>query len=316
MSIFIAIVLSAGGIFLVVFFAEQLLKGLSGTAVHFKIPAFLLSVIFLGFDPENLGVGAIGSYESFSGIATGSIIGAAMVAMALALGISALFAPLKFKDVPKRIMLIPFLSVLLFAVLILDKYLSRYDGIILLAAYCSAIIYLIQLNRKGYNIKAGGEISESLEKKNLPGKWKSAGLMIISLAAIIAGSEMLVKGSGTILQELNISGTVYGMTILALLVSSEEIARELPAALKGKSDITIGNVIGSVIAFFLFNAGVIALVSPVDIPDRVIEFFLPASIITILFVIAVMLITRGIPRWAGALLVIFYLVFALTAYFL
>mgnify|MGYP006289931447 CR=1 FL=1 len=186
----------------------------------------------------------------------------------------------------------------------------------LLYAYCSAIIYLIQLNRKGYNIKAGGEISESLEKKNLPGKWKSAGLMIISLAAIIAGSEMLVKGSGTILQELNISGTVYGMTILALLVSSEEIARELPAALKGKSDITIGNVIGSVIAFFLFNAGVIALVSPVDIPDRVIEFFLPASIITILFVIAVMLITRGIPRWAGALLVIFYLVFALTAYFL
>jgi len=316
MSIFKAIAFSAGGLFLVVFFAGQLLRGLSGTAIHFKTPAFLLSVIFLGFDPENLGVGAIGSYESFSGIATGSIIGAAMVAMALALGISALFAPLKFKNVPKRIMLIPFLSVLLFTILILDKYLSRYDGIILIAGYCISIIYLIQLNRKGYNIKAGGEISESLEKKNLPGRWKSAGLMIISLAAIIGGSEMLVKGSGTILQELNLSGTVYGMTILALLVSSEEIARELPAALKGKSDITIGNVIGSVIAFFLFNAGVIALVSPVDIPDKVIEFFLPASIITILFIITVMLFTRGVPRWAGALLVIFYLAFAITGYFL
>lgn len=316
MSIFQAITFSAAGIFLVVFFSGKLVRGLSGTAIHFKTPAFLLSVIFLGFDPENLGVGAIGSYESFNGIATGSIIGAAMVAMALALGISALFAPLKFKKPPKRIMLIPFLSVMLFSVLILDKHLSRYDGLILLAGYCISIIYLIKLNRKGYNIKAGGEISESLEKKNLPGRWRSAGLMIISLAAIIGGSEMLVRGSGTILKELDLSDTVYGMTILALLISSEEIARELPAALKGKSDITIGNVIGSVIAFFLFNAGLIALVSPVDIPDKVIGFFLPASIITVIFIIAVMLLKRGIPRWAGVLLIIFYLVFAITGYFL
>ncbi len=90
MSLTWAIVLAILGIALVIYFSEQLVKGVVGTAVNFNISAFLLSVIFLGFDPENLGVGAMGSYKEVGGIAMGSIIGAAMVAMAFALGISAL----------------------------------------------------------------------------------------------------------------------------------------------------------------------------------------------------------------------------------
>ena len=83
MSLFQAIVFVLAGIGLVVFFSEQLVKGVVGTSVNFNVSAFLISVIFLGFDPENLGVGAVGTYESVGGIAMGSVIGAAMVAMAL-----------------------------------------------------------------------------------------------------------------------------------------------------------------------------------------------------------------------------------------
>ena len=314
MSLFQAIGFALAGIALVVFFSEQLVKGVVGTSVNFNVSAFLISVIFLGFDPENLGVGAVGTYESVDGIAMGSVIGAAMVAMALALGISALFAPLKFKNISKRLLLVPLVSVLLFGALVLDRHLSRFDGIILLAGYAGAVFYLIYLNRKGITLKAGGEVAETLEKENLPNKWKSAGLMLVSLVAIIGGSELLVSGSKVILEEFQLSDTVYGMTILAFMVSIEEIARELPAALKGKSDVSMGNVIGSVLAFFLFNAGIIALVRPVEVSAEALQFFLPVSIVTILFILTLLLFIRKIPRWAGALLIIFYIVFILFGY--
>lgn len=314
MSLFWAIVLALAGIALVVFFSEQLVKGVVGVSVNFKVSAFLISVIFLGFDPENLGVGAVGSYESVGGIATGSIIGAAMVAMALALGITALFVPLEFKKIAKRLLIVPLLSVLLFGALVLDQHLSRWDGIILLAGYTVAVLYLIYLNKKGITIKAGGEVAETLEKENLPNKWKSAGLMLVSLVAIIGGGEMLVSGSKVILKNFEISDTVYGMTILAFLVSIEEIARELPAALKGKADVSMGNVLGSVLAFFLFNAGVIALVSPVDVSEEAVQFFLPVSIGAIIFILALLLFINKIPRWAGAVLLAAYVFFILFGY--
>jgi len=314
MNLFLAIVLTLGGIALVVFFSEQLVRGVVGVSVNFKVSAFLISVIFLGFDPENLGVGAVGSYESMSGIAIGSIIGAAMVAMALALGITALFVPLKFKKINKRLLIVPLLSVLLFGGLVLDQYLSRWDGVILLSGYAVAVIYLIYLNRKGVTIKAGGEVEETLKKENLPNKWKSAGLMLISLMAIIGGSEMLVSGSRVILDKFQLSDTVYGMTILALLVSIEELARELPAAMKGKADVSLGNVIGSVLAFFLFNAGIISLVNPVNVSIEVIQFFLPVSIGTILFILVLLVLINKIPRWAGAILAVTYILFILFGY--
>lgn len=314
MSLFWAITLALAGIAVVVFFSEQLVKGVVGVSLNFSVSAFLISVIFLGFDPENLGVGAVGSYESFDGIATGSIIGAAMVAMALALGVTALLVPLQFKTIKKRLLVVPLLSVLLFGALILDRHLSRWDGVILLAGYVLAVIYLIFLNRKGITIKAGGEVAETLEKEKLPHKWKSAGLMLISLAAIIGGSEMLVSGSRVILDEFNMSDTVYGMTILAFLVSIEEIARELPAAMKGKADISMGNVIGSVLAFFLFNAGIIALVSPVEVSAETVQFFLPISLATIIFILALLLFLKKIPRWAGGVLIAAYIFFILISY--
>jgi len=314
MSLFWSIIMAAGGLLLVIFFSEQLVKGVVGTSMHFRISAFLISVIFLGFDPENLGVGAVGTFEGVSGIASGSIIGAAMVAMALALGITALFAPLKFKKISWRLLLVPLFSVLLFAGLMLDGRLDRADGIILLVAYVLSILYLIYLNKKGISIKAGGEISEMVKKERLPSKWKSAGLLMLSLAAIIGGSEMLINGSKVILQSLGVSDTLYGMTIIAFLVSIEEIARELPAALKGKSDISIGNVIGSVLAFFLFNAGIIALVKPFGLAEVTISFYMPLSIATLLLIILLLFFFQKIPRWAGGLLVLIYVVFAVKGY--
>ncbi len=315
MNVASAVVLFIVGLGLVIYFAEKLVKGAVGTSVGFGISAFLVSVIFIGFDPENLAVGAVGSFEGVAGIALGSVIGAAMVAIALAFGITALIAPMQFEQAPKRVLVVPILAVLLTSILAFDSQLSRADGAILLIGFALSAVYLLFLSRRGLDIKPAGEVAETLEETDELSKWKSLGLLVLSLAAIIAGSEMLVRGAEVIIGQVDLSDTVFGMTILAFLVSIEELAREIPAARKGRAEITFGNVAGSILAFFLFNAGIIALVRPVPVDTQTLTFYLPFCLGTVI-VISVFMATRSVPRWAGALLVLLYLGFVLPGYLL
>ena len=313
MNIIVSIALFVVGLGLVIYFAEKLVKGAVGTSLGFGISVFLVSVIFIGFDPENLAVGAVGSYEGIAGIALGSIIGAAMVAIALAFGITALFAPMSFEQAPKQILTVPILAVLLLGILGFDGELSRIDGAVLLIGFVLSAIYLLRLSKIGIDIKPTGEVAETLEEAEELSKWKSVGLLLLSLAAIIIGSEMLVTGSKTLIVLLGLSDTVFGMTILAFLVSIEELARELPAAMKGRPEISFGNVVGSILAFFLFNAGIIALVSPVTVGAEVLRFYLPLCFGTVI-VVSLFMMTKKIPRWAGGILVLLYLIFVVGGY--
>ncbi len=313
MNTIVSIALFVVGLGLVIYFAEKLVKGAVGTSLGFGVSTFLISVIFIGFDPENLAVGAVGSFEGIAGIALGSIIGAAMVAIALAFGITAMFAPMRFEQVPKQILTVPILAVLLLGILSLDGQLSRIDGAVLLLGFVLSVNYLLRLSKRGFDIKPTGEVAETLEEAEELNKWKSFGLLLLSLAAIIIGSEMLVAGSETIIVRLGLSDTVFGMTILAFLVSIEELARELPAAMKGRPEISFGNVVGSILAFFLFNAGIIALVSPVTVGTQVLRFYLPICLGTVI-VVSLFMMTKKIPRWAGGILVLLYLIFIAGSY--
>lgn len=315
MSIPAALILFVGGLALVIYFSEKLVEGTVGTSLHFGLSTFVISVIFIGFDPENLMVGAVASFEGVSGIALGSIMGTAMVAIALAFGVTALVAPMQFDKAPRRILAVPVAAVLLPGLLGLDGELSRPDGALLLLAYLISVVYLLQLGQKNLQIEGGGEMEEVFEKEERPGRWTSAGLLLFSLVAIIAGSEALVRSSETLIAGLEISETVFGMTLLALLVSIEEIARELPAALKGRPEISFGNVVGSVMAFFLFNAGVIALVHPLPVSGEILYFYWPFCVGAVLLVTMYMWRLK-ITRWAGGLLVLLYLLFFAGAYLL
>jgi cation:H+ antiporter len=303
------------GLGLVIFFAEQLVKGVVGTSIGFGLSTFLLSVIFIGFDPDNLAVGAAASAEGVSGIALGSILGGAMVAIAFAFGLSAVVAPMAFAQVPLQILAVQMLAVVLFAVLVLDGQLSRVDGAILLAGFVCAVLYLLRLGRCGLDLKPSGEVGHQLQKGNIPGKWLSMGLFVLSLAAIAVGSEMLLSGAQTLLTRFQIADLPFGMTVLAFVVSIEELERELPAARQGRPDISFGNVLGSILAFFLCNAGIIALVQPVPVDRAVLTFYLPVACITIAVLTGVML-TKRMPRWAGSVLILLYVLFVSGAWFL
>src|SRR5688572_2293336 len=228
----------------------------------------------------------------------GSVLRGAMVAVALAFGISALVAPMVFAQVPPQVLAVQMLSVVLFAGLVMDGQLSRVDGGLLLVGFGLAVLYLVRLGRRGLDITPSGEVGHRLQKGNIPGKWPSLGLFILSLVAIVVGSELLVSGAQTLLMRFAIADLPFGMTILAFLVSIEELERELPAARQGRPDISFGNVLGSILAFFLCNAGIIALVQPVPIDHAVLRFYLPLAFITTALVSGLML-TKRVPRWAG-----------------
>jgi len=297
------------GIGLLLYFSEKLVEATVGISTGFGVSAFLVSTIFIGFDPENLALGAVASYEGAPGIALGTIFGAGMVAISLALGITALIAPMKFEEAPKKMLWIPVASILLLASLSLDGLISRADGAVLLAGYLLAVLYLVWLHtNRGLDIRSSGERGDSPDEENLPGRWRSAGMLVLSLAAIVLGSELIVTGSESVIARLGLSETLFGMTLLALAVSFEELARELPAAMKGHAEITYGNVVGSILAFFLFNTGVIALVRPLPVGGTVLNFYLPLSLFTVLLIAGLMWF-KSIPRWSGILLLLLYTLF-------
>ncbi|MDZ7694475.1 MAG: hypothetical protein U5K69_25695 [Balneolaceae bacterium] len=308
LSITTSILVFVLGVALVLFSSEKLVEATVGTSRNLGISTFAISVIFIGFDAENLAVGAAASADKITGIALGTIFGSAMVAITLAFGITALITPMKFKKVATDILLIPVAALLFIFILSLDGMLSRVDGLLLLGGYMAAIFYIISVPKKNIEIEPSGELKDSLLEAEDFSTMQSVGWLLFSLAGIITGSEMLVNSADYMLSYWDLSDTVYGMTVLALLISIEELGRELPAALKGRPEISYGNVVGSVLAFFLFNAGVISIIQPISINQHVLTFYLPVCFVAILFT-AFMMYRKRIPRWAGGLLVAIYILF-------
>jgi len=305
MSLLAALGLFGAGLGLVVVSAEELVESTVGVSRGLGGAAFAVSVVLIGFDPENLVVGAVASVEGSSGIALGTIVGAAMVALALALGVTALVAPLSFEQVPGRLAVLPVGAVGLLLGLGGDGTLSRVDGGLLLLAYLGAVGLLVRWEQQGIRVtpEAGMEADEDVPRGWQAGAWFGA-----SMVGVVVGSEMLLRGARPFIEALEWTDTLFGMTVLALLVSVEEVARELPAAMKGRPDISIGNVVGSALAFFCFNAGVIALLRPIPVGATTRSFYLPVARGTVL-VIAFCLLRRRVSRWAGALLLLLYGIF-------
>ncbi|MCA8889137.1 MAG: hypothetical protein KDA46_09920, partial [Parvularculaceae bacterium] len=129
------------------------------------------------------------------------------------------------------------------------------------------------------------------EAAELPAGPKSVLLDILlvlgGLAALAGGAKLLVGGAISVAADLGVSETVIGLTVVAVGTSLPELVTSVMAAVRGKSALALGNVVGSNIYNSLFILGATALVQPVAAPAQILRFdnwvMLAATIALVLF---------------------------------
>jgi len=115
------------------------------------------------------------------------------------------------------------------------------------------------------------------------------------LVCLVLGAESLVRGAAKLALSFGISPLVVGLTVVAFGTSAPEMAVSAGAALDGKVDIAIGNVVGSNIFNVLFILGVSALIAPLIVNVQLIRQEVPIMIMATVALVAMM--------WDGSLAV-------------
>lgn len=300
------------GIALIVWATERFVEGMIGAALILGVSTFSLGVVFGGFDAENLGTGIAAGLKDLPGISMGTIIGSSIFLLGAAVGITAFLVPLQV-EIPRKYIYLTLVSPIPLLVLMLDGFLSRVDGLALLLISIPIIVYIVRDSRSHPFIEEDEEFEEVLEEREEKPSWYYPGLMLFGLALIIAGAELLVRGAKGLIQSFGISDTLLGMVFVAAAVSFEEVARMVVPAYKGRPEISIGNILGTVLFFVLFNAGLIALISPLRIEAVVVSFHFPAMML-ILSVSSVFMLRGRITRVHGAVLMALYGVYLILNY--
>jgi len=251
---------------LLYFGANWLVKGSSSLALKAGVSPLVagLTVVAFGTSSPELVVSVNAAISGHGNIAIGNVIGSNLFNICIILGISALVAPLKIKmqllkiDIPVLIV-----TTIGFMLLFSDRHISRFEGIVLVSGIVLYTIVNILLARREKNIEVLAEFQESVTDPKLKWYW-SAGLILIGLGLLIAGSELLVKGAVVIARSLGVGETIISLTIIAAGTSMPELASSIVATIKKEYDIAIGNIIGSNIFNILGIIGISSLVKPLS----------------------------------------------------
>jgi cation:H+ antiporter len=96
--------------------------------------------------------------------------------------------------------------------------------------------------------------------------------LVIGFAGLIYGADLLVEGGVAIARIFGVSETVIGLTVIAFGTSLPELAATVVAAIRKHSDVAIGNVVGSNIFNVVGIVGLVSVITPMEVPARVINF--------------------------------------------
>ena len=259
-------ILIVGGLVLLFFGADWLVKGAVTMALHLGLSPLIvgLTVVALGTSlPEAL-VSVKASLDNQGGIALGNVIGSNILNIALILGLSALIQPLKVDShiVKADVPLLVGASFLLM-VLLEDFHISRMEGALLLLGIvfyvCGNIMTVKRTSPEEDKIE-GMEIPEDPSKNLL----RDIGFLILGLIALAFGSSFLVSGAVDLARIWGLSEALIGLTIVSIGTGTPELATALMAAYRKTADIAIGNAVGSNLFNIMFVVGLAGLVAPMD----------------------------------------------------
>ena len=255
-----------GGLILLYFGANWLVQGAITLALHLGLSPLIvgLTVVALGTSVPEALVSVQAAIGHQGGIALGNVVGSNILNIALILGLSAFFNPLKVDShlVKADVPLLAGATFML-VVLLEDFHISRMEGAFLLlciVGYVAGNIMTVKRTSPEENKIEGVELPED-HSKNL---WRDISFLFIGLIALAFGSNFLVTGAVDLARIFGLSEALIGLTIVSIGTGTPEIATALMAAYRKRADLAIGNAVGSNLFNIMFVLGIAALVAPLD----------------------------------------------------
>ncbi len=250
--------------------ADLLVDGAAGLARRFGVSELVigLTIVAFGTSAPELVVNLAASLQGNSDIAIGNIIGSNIANILLILGIAAVIYPITVQKstVWKEIPLVALAALTVIISVndhLLDGYetdiMGRADGLIHIAFFIIFLYYSVDMALSSKENPAGDDQEEHRPLSVL----KGSVYIIIGLAGLSVGADWIVNGAVLIAGHLGLSQSLIGLTVVAVGTSLPEMAASTMAALRKKSDIAIGNVVGSNIFNVFWILGISSVIHPI-----------------------------------------------------
>lgn len=301
------------GILLLVGGGEMLLRGAVGLATLLNLtPAVIgLTVVAAGTSVPELAVSGIASVQGKTDIAVANVVGSNIFNIAVIVGMCALIRPIAIVGNTIRLEY-PVLAIvtLLAVALSFDGEINRIDAILCLVIYVCFTAYLVSLVRgqmttvEVQEMKA--EVTELTPNEKPPHRGICLALVAGGAALLAAGAHATVTGASDLARMLGWSERVIGLTIVSAGTGLPEVVASLVSSVRGRSDIAVGNVIGSNLFNILVILGVSGAIDPLSVPPGLIasDNWWMLGITLLLF--PIMYTGRRVNRWEGLLLLAVY----------
>jgi len=305
----ISILLIIGGLVLLAFGGDGLVRGAVGIANKLKLSPMFVGLVLVGFGtsmPE-LATSLHAQLSGSPDVAIGNVVGSNTANILLVLGIGAIIRPiLAVREALLRdgIALTIISAAAVF--LLFQSPVAAYWGAALIAILLAYIGLSYFMDRKRGDKAAALHEAEAVSAGAPERIWLSGLYFLGGLAGVLIGARLLVDGAINIATAFGVPEAVIGLTIVAVGTSLPELAATIAAALRRQGDVAFGNVIGSNI----FNAagilGAATLISPFAAPARILGedvwVMLAATAILLVFAFT----GQRVDRREGALLLALY----------
>lgn len=261
---FIALLTLILGLLILVFSAQKLVQyaTILGQYHHLSELMIGITIIGIGTSLPEIMVSILASLKGSPDLALGNGYGSNIANILLVLGTSLIVCPIK---IPKKLWqgelsYLCLVSLITFAILFTGK-LDRIYGLGALAFY-SWVIYTSILKQNG---------TEQSKPKVFQTSYSKAWFYVVANFIILMGSaQMLVWSATFIAHKLNVGDEIIGLTVIAIGTSLPELATSIAACYQKKTDIILGNVIGSNLLNTLVVIGVAAFIHPIEIHASII----------------------------------------------
>jgi cation:H+ antiporter len=280
------------GFVILIWSADLFIEGAAAIASNMGLSPIIigLTIVSVGTSAPEILVSITAALADAGELAIGNAIGSNIANIGLVLGATLIIAPMTVKPACMRRELPALLMVTLgTALLILDGVLSRVDGLIMLGALTIIMIQIVRSEQADPEL-----MQEASSIAAVPlGLGKAWLKFFLGLLLLVASSRMLVWGATGIAEELGVSQLVIGLTVVAIGTSLPELAATIAGALRGHTDIAVGNIIGSNLFNLLAVMAIPGLVTPEVLEPMVLyRDYLTMTAITVLLAAAIFL-SRG-----------------------